>query len=236
MDTELESMLDRADELLGDLEHEYKNCLKLQNVTERAKNLATEVLVKLRSALDHAMRRFWEKNIAPNLHDQKGKRAYVYFPITNELKDFRSLLGQGKMPDLDKNHKKLYDFLLKQQPFSSTENRWLDTLTKIAGEAKHVRLIPQKRMEKINRISVSRPGGAVSWDPSSVRFGAGVSVMSARINPNTQRIVPTPGVIEKVEMLVAFTFDDYGIDALAFCKESCQKTRSLIEEMLNVFS
>ncbi len=46
MDTELESMLDRADELVVDLEGEYKKCLQLQNVTERAKNLTHEVLEK----------------------------------------------------------------------------------------------------------------------------------------------------------------------------------------------
>jgi hypothetical protein len=55
MDTQLASMLGRADELLMELEDEYNNCLKAQNITERAKNLTHEVLEKLRSALDHTM-------------------------------------------------------------------------------------------------------------------------------------------------------------------------------------
>jgi len=45
MDTELESMLDRAGELLKDLEGEYRNCLKTQSVTVRAMNL-THVLAE----------------------------------------------------------------------------------------------------------------------------------------------------------------------------------------------
>ena len=104
---ELKSMLDRAGELLGDLEDEYKKCLQAQNVTARAMNLTHEVLEKLRSALDHTMRIIWEKYIAPNLSKQAGKRARVYFPITNDLGSFHSTLGRGGMADLDKFHKNL---------------------------------------------------------------------------------------------------------------------------------
>jgi len=138
------------------------------------------------------------------------------------------------MANLDKAHKGLYDFLLKQQPFSSMDNRWLDLLTKIAAEGKHVRLTPQKLTEKIGRITVSSLGGTVSWDASSVRFGSGVAIMGAPVDPVTQRVVPTRGVTQRVDILVAFVFDTYGVDALAFCREACQKTRVLIEEMVNV--
>jgi hypothetical protein len=123
---------------------------------------------------------------------------------------------------------------LKKQPFSSKENQLLDILAKIAAEGKHVRLTPQKRTEA-HRIKVSRPGGgSVSWDASSVKFGAGVSVMGAPIDPRTQRIVQTPGVTEEVEIWVSFVFNDYAVNALGFCKEACQKTRALIEEMVNI--
>lgn len=234
MHSQLESMLDRADELLGELEDEYKKCLQTQNVTERAENLTHEVLEKLRSVLDHTMRRAWDKYIEPHLSEQDKKRALVYFPIVGKLNDFRSTLGKGRMANLDKVHKILYDFVLKQQPFSSDENRWLKLLAEIAAEGKHVRLAPQKRIET-RRIKVSGPGGgSVSWDPSSVKFGRGVSVVGAPIDPSTQRIIPTPGVTEQVEIWVSFMLDDYGVNALGFCKEACQKTRALVDEMLKV--
>ncbi len=233
MDSELESMFDRADELISDLEDEYNNCLKAQKVSERAKNLAPEIVVKLRSALDHAMRWAWNKHVSPNLVEQDRKRAHVYFPITSGLGSFRSRLGEGRMSDLDKVHKKLYDFLLRKQPFSAEENRWLDLLTKIAAEGKHIRLTPQKLTEKMRRITVSTPSGAVSWDASSVRFGAGVAIMGAPVDPVTQRVVPTRGVVERLDILVVFVFDTYGVDVLTFCKEACQKTRALIEEMVD---
>ena len=233
MGPELESILDRANELLRDLEDEYKSCLRAEKVTERAKNLTHEVLEKLRSALDHTMTRAWGKYIAPNLSDKDRERARVYFPITNDLNSFRSMLGRQGMADLDNVHKNLYDFLLKQQPFSSQENRWLNLLAKIAAEGKHITLTPQKR-EEARQITVSGPSGEVSWDESSVKFGTGVNIMGAPVDPRTQRIVPTPGVTEKVEVWVSFILEDYGVNALGFCKEVYQKTRALVEEMINV--
>lgn len=231
MDPELKSLLDRADELLADLEKEYKECLQGRDVTQRARNLTNEVLVKLRAALDHTMRTAWEKYIAPSLSEQDRGRVYVYFPITNNLNSFRSILGRASKGNVGRVDKNLYDFLLKQQPFSSQENRWLGLLGEIANEGKHVRLTPQKRTEKIRRISVSGRGGKVSWSPSHVKYGPGVKIMGAPVDPRTQRIVPTPGVTEQVEIWVSFVFPDSGVDALRFCKEACQKTRVLIEEM-----
>ena len=66
-------------------------------------------------------------------------------------------------------------------------------------------------------------------------FGGGVSVMGAPINPATQRIVPTPGVTEKIETWVSFVIEGYHVNAAGFCKEACQKTRKIAEEMTGVF-
>jgi hypothetical protein len=236
MDSELASMLERADELLKDLGDEYQRCLKSQTVTERAQNLTHEVVEKLRHALDHTMTRAWDKYVSPKLSekDRSRIRKHVYFPITSNLDSFRSRLGQGRMTDLDMVNKNLYDFLLNKQPFSSEDNKWLYFLTKIAAEGKHVTLVPQKRIET-RRIKVSTPNGSsVSWDPSMVKFGNSVSVLNAPVNPNTQRIVPTPGVTEQLEIWVSFICEGYGVNALGFCKEASQKTRVLMEEMVAI--
>ena len=112
MSYQVVSMLNRADELLRELENEYKKCLQSQGVTERAENLTHEVLEKLRSVLDHMMRTAWEKYVDPNLSERDKKRARVYFPIVDDLNAFRSIIGRGYMANLDNVHKKLYDFLL----------------------------------------------------------------------------------------------------------------------------
>jgi hypothetical protein len=234
MSVQVDSMLDRADELLKELQNEYDSCLQAHSVTERAKNLTHEVLEKLRNTLDHTMRMAWDKYIALNLSEQDKKRARVYFPIVDNLNVLQSTLGRGYMANLSEVHKNLYDFLLKKQPFSSKENRWLELLSEIAPEGKHIRLTPQKRIEA-RRIKVTRPGGgSVSWNPSSVRFGTGVRVVGAPIDPNTQRITPTPGVTEQLEIWVSFILDDYGVNALGFCKEACEKTRALVKEMMEI--
>lgn len=234
MGPELKSILDRADELLKDLEGEYTRCLHSHKVTERAKNITHEILEKLRNALDQTMRKAWEKYISPAISDQERKRARVYFPITSDLNSFRSVLGRALMQNLNQSHKKMYEFLLNRQPFSSGENQWLDLLTKIAAEGKHIRLTPQKRTEA-HRIKVSGPGGgSVSWDPSCVKFGSGVRIVGAPVDPETQRIIPAPSVTEQVEIWVSFIFEGYGVNALSFCKEACQKTRTLIEDTINL--
>ncbi len=233
MSLQVESILDRADELLEELEDEYRRCLQAQNVSERAKNITHEVLEKLRNSLDHSMTIAWNKNIASNLSEQDKRRARVYFPIADNLDAFRSILGRGFMVDLDKVHRIIYDFLLKQQPFSSSENRWLQLLAELAAEGKHVQLAPQKRMEA-RRLKVTRSEGYVSWDPSSVKFGSGVSIMGAPVDPRTQRIIPTPGVTEQVEIWVSFIFEGRGVNSLIFCKEASQKTRKLVQEMLRI--
>ena len=233
INSQLESLLNRADELLKELEEEYKNCLQVQNVNEKAQNLTHEVLKKLRSVLDHTMSIAWNKYIAPTLSERDKKRAHVYFPITDSLHAFHSTLGRGCMANLDKTHNNLYDFLLNKQPFSFEEDQWLKLLAEIAAEGKHVRLTPQKKIEN-RRIKVSREGSSVSWDPSSVKFSGGVSVVGAPIDPSTQRIIPTPGVTEQVEIWVSFVLEGYGVNALGFCKEARQKTRVFIEEMLSV--
>ena len=237
MDKELESMFTRAEKLLGELEEEYNNCLHAKNVTEEAKHLTHEVLEKLKNVLNHTMIKVWEKIIAPDLSDEDKKKRAISFPTSNSLQSFRSTLGRAKMTGSDKTHKNLYDFLLSKQPFSSSDNQWLGLLSKISGEGKHIRLIPQKRFET-RRIKVTKHGmGEVSWDPNSVTFGQKVKpeILEAEVDPKTQRIKPTLGVTEKVEIWVSFNFKDYGINALGFCKEVCQKTRNLVEEMVDTF-
>lgn len=230
MDVGLESILDRADELLHELEAEYDRCLRSKKVTERAKNMSHEVIEKLRNALDQALNMFWERHVAPRLSERQIEKARVYFPIANDLQSFHSILGRGFMQDLAQENEKLYSFLLVQQPFSSEGNEWLNLLAKIAAR-KHVRLLPQQSVETA-RITVSRPnGGSVSWNPNSVRFGKGVSIVGAPIDPKTQRIIPTSGVSEDVVTWVAFLFEEFGVNALAFCKQACKKTRLLIEDM-----
>lgn len=231
MDAELHSMLDRAEELVVQLEEECRLCLQSQKVSARARNITHEVLGKLRSSLDQAMTRAWDNFVSPHLSEGERRRARVYFPISADLHSFRSTLGRGCMTQLASSHPDLYQFLLSKQPFTSQDNDWLRVLSDLAAEGKHVRLAPQKRVET-SRITVSGPkGGSVSWSPSSVKFGRGVSIAGAPVDSHTQRIVPTPGVTERLETWVAFVIEGHEVNAVGFCRDASVRTRQLIEEM-----
>jgi len=173
----------------------------------------------------------WRKYIAPNLSQQEKKRARVYFPVVDDFHAFESTLGRGFMAKLDMINKPIYNFLLDKQPFSSKDNQWLKTLSEVAAEGKHLQLVPQKRTESRQYKVTNNEGVSVSWDPSIVTYGQGVSVVGAPIDPRTQRIIPTEGVTEQLEVWISFIIENYRVNALGFCKDSVQKTRVLIDEM-----
>lgn len=236
MDSELKSMLDRADELLDELKDEYESSASAQKVTGRAKNLTQEILEKLRHALDHTMSRAWEKFIAPNLSKEDRESARVYFPIGKNPHAIASILGQAKIRNLEKVNKSLYDFLLKKQPFSAKENRWLDLLSKIAGKGKHFRLTSQKSQKVIHRKRYKPKGlTLISKDADIPKIILGIQDTSKPVHPKTQTVLPAPDFLEKVEEWTIFVFNGYGVNAFAFCNEAYTKTRALIEEMIKVF-
>ncbi len=236
MDSELKSMLDRAGELLKELKDEYESSLSDQKVTNRAKVLTHEILEKLRHTLDHIMNRVWEKFLAPNLSKKDRKSALVYFPIGKNLHTMTLKLDQAKVRNLEKVNKPLYDFLLKKQPFSAKENKWLELLSKIAGKGKHFRLAPQKTHKVIHRKRY-KPKGLflISKDGDIPKIISDVQDTSKPVHPKTQTVLPAPDRAEIITTGTAFVFDDYEVDAFGFCNEAYTKTCALIEEMVKVF-
>ncbi|OLS21389.1 MAG: hypothetical protein HeimC3_35840 [Candidatus Heimdallarchaeota archaeon LC_3] len=229
---ELNSILERAKEFLTDLEVEYNNNLKNEVITTRAKNITNDFFAKLKSALDHKMYMIWEKYCKSGLSQTEIDKIRVYYPITNDENSFRSTLGRSKMNSIESSNNKIYEYILDTQPFRNQNNMWLKTLSQIANEGKHVKLSTQKRKED-KRITVSRGSGSVSYGPG-VKFGSGVSVMGAKMNPNTQRINPTPGVTENIERLVSFVLEDHSVNALGFAKDSFEKITKIIRDLSNL--
>ena len=195
--------LDSADENLTKLLAEYDRSLTAKNVTAKAADLTHQICMQLRSVLDRTAYRCWNLKVAPSLSekDQKDAKSRIYFPGATGQASFDSTLGTWRLKQAD--HPDLHSYLLAQQPFTSDNNKWLAVLFDLAVQGKHIDLTPQKRVEE-RRVTVSAAGGgSVSWGPG-VTFGGGVSVMGAPVDPRTQRIVPTPGVTEKIENWVSF--------------------------------
>jgi hypothetical protein len=227
--------LDRADELRKELITEYERSLHNKEVSARATQLTHEVLERLRSVLDRLARLYWDKKIAHELSEDDRNAAAIYFPIATDQNSLDSILGRWRWKTVREKHQAIYDFLLALHPFVNRSNDWLRILNDLTVQGKHIDLVAQKRTEQRQITVTGAAGGVVSWGPG-VTFGSGVSVMGAPIDPRTQRIVPTPGVTEKIETWVNFEIQDYGVNAAEFCTDACREVRRVATEMSQKFS
>ena len=66
-------------------------------------DLTQEVLVKMKSVFDQAMRQFFEKNIAPTLTKKDIEKIRVYFPMVSSKNTLKSVLGKSKMGNSPQN-------------------------------------------------------------------------------------------------------------------------------------
>jgi len=60
-------------------------------------------------------------------------------------------------------------------------------------------------------------------------------VVGAPIDPTTQRVVPTPGVLEEIETWVAFVIQGHGVNAAGFCRDACRDARLTATRMSDRF-
>jgi hypothetical protein len=227
--------LDRADEILVELLAEYERSLRAKEVSPKVAQLTHDVCEKLRSALDRIARRYWETHVAQSLGDEDRAKADIYFPVAANQGGLDSTLGRWRWKSVKENHQPVYDYLLAQQPFTSDKNKWMAIIADLAVQGKHVDLVPQKRFEDQRVTIASAGGGSVSW-VGNIRFGKNVSVMGAPIDPQTQRIVPTPGVTEKIESWVGILIEGYTVSADGLCKLACRETRRIVQEMTDKFA
>ena len=82
MDEDIQSQLERAKELLQELEKACDNDLQAKNVSGKTKNLSQEVLLKVRHLLDQAIYKFFEKHYLSSLYaleKMQLKKAFLHF-------------------------------------------------------------------------------------------------------------------------------------------------------------
>src|SRR3989344_63176 len=171
MDEDIQSQLERAKELLQELEKACDNDLQAKNVPGKTKNLSQEVLLKVRHLLDQAIYKFFEKHYLPNLPDSDKKSTRVYFPIVSKKEDLKSVFSRAKMGDLETSHRDFYGFIDSIQPYN-TDYLWLKHLADYSAD-KHIRLTPQT----IKNENATKLGNAVS-----VGKGATVRMNDVLIN------------------------------------------------------
>lgn len=228
MHSDIQSQIDRAKELLGELEKACNTDLLSKKVSDKTKNLSQEVLLKIRHLLDQTIYKYFEKHYLPNISVEDQQSARVYFPMVMKKEDLKAVLGRAKMSDLEIKHPDFYNFLNSVQPYNANY-AWLKQFADLCAE-KHIRLSPQVKNEA-KRVTVSRGNGAVSWGPG-VKFGSGISVMGVPIDPSTQLPVPNNVVETKIETWVSFLYEGTNVNVLWLCKKAIEGGESIAKTIM----
>jgi hypothetical protein len=233
IDPELQGIIDRAHELTEEFREELDlcidiefrkeldHCINIMSVTERAKNLFHEVLIKLRSALDIAMSKVFKK------YSSSNKKPKIYFPIYKNKDDFEKKMKVMGMQNLQTLNKDIYNLILKAQPFETGKNDLSDFMD-MANLGKHIGLVIQK-IESKEAIKITGPKGTMICT-RGVEFPSG-NIMGVPIDPKTQRVIPTLEVKDEEITWVEFSLDGYRYNPLIFCPILCQDIRRFLQEM-----
>lgn len=167
----------------------------------------------------------------PISYGEMAERAGVV-KITDGMVSLEGIMRKS-YPDLNVNSTKVYGILENIQPYKKAENSWLSSFNKINNENKHQQLTPQTRTET-KRVNVqSNNGTSVSWNPSAVRFGSGVSIAGVPVNPITQMPMPSNTQTVTIETWVDFQFEGTGVSAIWLVKESLKHVKEIFTNLKN---
>lgn len=213
---DIEAVVQKASDSLPAIEKQYSDCLQKEQIPDGLLVDIKDYLANLRTALDY----LWHK--IPDI-------AGDYFPVANSKADL-----SAKIKNIDAQQAVIIESFQDYNP-----NSWIRCFNLFRNKNVHLTLVPQKRTETQRIVSTHIGGGSVSWNPGSVRFGPGVLINGAPVNPFTQMPAPTPQTTIRGEIWVDFIFDgssispDFpkGISALPFLKKSLQSVTKIITEL-----
>ena len=227
LDAELLGVLDRVDELCAELATEYGKCAETKKVTERARNIFHDVLVKVRAALDMVFHRIVLK-YAPCLPACRARTGRANFPICDTEADFRTKLGRAGLGDLEAVAPALCASVRQAQPFATGRSD-LIALRNLANMGKHEKLALQ--------TCTSRPAKRVTSSRGTIIYTRGVSflckeIIGIPVNEETNQ--PREGKEWTHEDIEWVSFDVEGlpcVDPVVFCWSLSKALRQHLSEL-----
>lgn len=232
MDKDIKSQIERAKELLNELKKSCNSDIATKSISGKTKNLTQEVLTKMRHTLDQCMYKFFEKIIAPTLSETEKREAKIYFPITKKHAGLKSILGRGKMANLETKHSEIYKFLEAIQPYN-TDFQWLDDFSRFANE-KHIRLTPQELNEKNETIlsnTVRVSGDKVKMKGCLIN---GIPINSENINATPLNQFD-PRLQAKRKTWISFNFKESNINIIWLCNKAVYDLEKVIDDFFTKF-
>lgn len=210
--TNIDALLSKAQDQLKAIRAEYDRSLHAQKIDPALKIDIKNLCENLRSALDYIAHDIREKHCpAANPKDR------FYFPILPDAQTFAKQANQW-FPGLAAACPAVWTLLESIQPYQ-LGYQWLGRFNRLNNENKHGNLVEQTRKET-HRITATSSGVSVSWNPASVRFGAGVHIGGVPVNPSTQMPVPHPSQTVERVIWVDFQFADIGVSALSLLSDA----------------
>lgn len=173
------------DALISNIQTEYKNIENLYNFSLHDKEINPDLKIKIKNYLENtrSVLDYCAHDIADSLSINAEK---IYFPIIEKDKNktaFEGMVGRN-LSGLQSKNFSVFNYLESIQPYQSNYS-WLGDFVEVTNDNKHQNLTPQTRTESQRIKSEHTGGGMVSWDPSAVRFGSGVFINGAPVNPTT---------------------------------------------------
>ena len=228
--TNLHSRKNDIDALVANVKSEYKAIEGLYNASLHKKEIDPNLNIKVKNYLENA--RSILDYCAHAVADVAGVTSdKIYFPIverTSNAAGFQGSIGRN-LPGLESKNSKLFNYFESIQPYHA-DYSWLGDFVMVTNDTKHSQLTPQTKSETQRVVSQHVGGGEVSWNPSAVRFGSGVFINGAPVNPVTQLPVSTPETIIKIENWVDFKFMS-SVSALTLLKKIHDVIPTMIDEV-----
>ena len=200
--SDIEALLTKISSQFSEIESQYRASLEKRQISSELKVEVKNFLENARSVLDYCAHEIGQKIGLP-------ENQNIYFPVVEknaQEANFKGSIGRS-LPGLETKAATIYQYLESIQPYHSGY-AWIVDFATIAAENKHTQLTPQKRFETEMVVSKSENGGTAAWNPSAVRFGAGVFINGAAVNSHSQLPEKVSGVTVTKEIWVDFTFDD----------------------------
>jgi hypothetical protein len=216
--------------LLYSIQRQYEQIKKAYNNALWDKNISADLKVNVKNFFENArsVLDYLACDICEILNILSSK---IYFPIVKKdgsKENFFGFVGRS-LPNLESKNKPLFDYLESLQPYHS-QMSWLGDFCEVSNNSKHQQLTPQKRQETVRITSKHIGGSFVSWDPASVRFGNGVFIQGAPVNPETQMPIKTPETAVTKEVWVSFLFMEK-INALHLIEKVNEQLPKIVMEI-----
>ncbi len=218
------------DALIANIQVEYKNIESLYNSSLNKKEIDANLKIKIKNYLENtrSVLDYCAHDIADSASIVSDK---IYFPVVAKEKNgtaFEGSIGRN-LSELQSKNSILFDYLESIQPYQA-DCAWLGDFIDITNDNKHQNLTPQIRTESQRIKSEHTGGGTVSWNPSAVKFGSGVFINGAPVNPITQMPVQTNDTVITKETWVDFQFNN-SISALPLLRKIYEKIPVIVESI-----